>query len=252
MKLIFHTAQCGSSLLVSLLGTSNLHTYSEPSWTHAFIENNRVPDYIPSEKEVEDFVVKLPSGLCRLAPLTDKPKVFLYRELRDHIYRHLIKSCEFTGEGNWGDTPYYWKYANENRHPSLKKINPETNIQKLTFYWLNNVMWITESKNVRWVHSDTLFLNLKETTNEICEHLNIPPVTNFNLALYDVKRAGLKGRDIPLQEVDIRIENLYRRNIEQAVVNRPFRDSCKKVHETFNWAISQLDEKTLGKLNNLL
>jgi hypothetical protein len=245
MKYIFHTAQCGSSLLATLVGTVNYHTYSEPTWTHSLIRENLFPDsYAPFETETEkDYIVKLPSGLCCTAVLTIRPKVFLYRKFQDHIYRHLLK-----GE-HWPDINYFFEYETKHCHLAIKKLKPRSDIEKIAFFWLNNVLWVTEAVNVKWVHADDLFLNVETTMNEICKFFAIKPVQNFDMVRYDVKVAGLKGSDLPLKLIDIPPERLVRRNIKNSVVLRPFRDAYPRVAETLKWVETQLNDETLEKLS---
>jgi hypothetical protein len=246
MKYIFHTAQCGSSLLATLVGTVNLNTYSEPSWTHTLIKENLFPDsYAPFETE-KDYIVKLPSGLCCTAVLTERPKVFVYRKFQDHIYRHLLKGEE------WPDVNYFWEYETKHSHPDVKNIKPKTNIEKIAYFWLNNVLWLTESKNVLWLHSDDLFFNVTGTMDAVCDFLEIPRVTNYKMAKYDVKVAGLKGTDNPLKLIDIPAERLRKRKIEDSVVFRPFRDACPQVTDLVRWIESELSESALQRLSHLI
>ena len=74
---IFHTSQCGSTLLATLL-RGNKRTYSEPPWAcKATMEN------IFSAED--DTLVKYPSlatFACRLLP---GKKIFIYRDLKDHL-----------------------------------------------------------------------------------------------------------------------------------------------------------------------
>jgi hypothetical protein len=244
MKFIFHTAQCGSSLLVSLLGTVNHDTYSEPSWSHNLIKNNIFPEFYPCIPEEKDFIIKLPSGLCCTAPATLLvPKVFLYRRFQDHVYRHLVKG------NDWPDTEYFFEYESNHRHPSLEKFNPVTNIEKIAFFWLNDVLWMTETTNVKWVHADDLFLDLKNTLLDVCDFFKVSHIKSLNLANFDVKYAGLKGSDLPIAKIDILPESLYPRNIKNSVVLRPFRDACPRVAEILKWVENGLDEATIERLS---
>jgi hypothetical protein len=243
VKFIFHTAQCGSSLLVTLLGTSNYHTYSEPSWSHALIRENIFPDRY---EERDDVIVKLPSGLCCTATVTNSPKVFLYRKLKDHIYRHLLKGDD------WPDVNYFCEYESKHCHPETKSLNPETAIEKIVFFWLNDVLWMTESLNVFWLHADDLFLNVEQTMDKVCKFFTIPRVANYRMTKYDVKTAGLKGTDAPLKIINIPSDKLQRRDLKNSVVLRPFRDACPQVGELVSWVEDNLSSGTLKKLSHLI
>jgi hypothetical protein len=225
MRYILHTAQCGSSVLTALLGTVNYHTYSEPSWSHSFIRDNSFPPPFIFIDLPEEAIVKLPSGLCCSAPYISDPKVFIYRKFQDHIYRHLIK-----GE-YWPDTNYFFQYETEHSHPGIAHITPKTDIQKLAYFWLNDVLWVLESSNLLLVHADDLFLKTVETMGEICNFFQIDPVERYEVARYDVKQAGLKGSDEPTSKIFVPGDKLVYRDIKNSVVLKPFRDACPKVRE---------------------
>lgn len=243
MKYIFHTAQCGSSVLTALLGTVNYHTYSEPSWSHQIIKENLFPESYPSLENQKDFIVKLPSGLCCTSVATNDPKLFLYRKFKDHIYRHLIK-----GE-SWPDANYFYKYETDHAHPELRFVDPVTCIEKIAFFWLNDVLWLTEASNTFWVHSDDLFLKTSETLEKTCKFFDVDPIKSFGIIDYDVKQAGLKGSDFPIADIAISEENLLRRNIKNSVVLRPFRDACPQVAQTLKWIENSLDKTTIDRLS---
>lgn len=243
MKLIFHTAQCGSSLLTALVGTVNHHTYSEPSWSHSLISNNVFPDVF---EEKEGYIVKLPSGLCCTAVCTSSPKVFLFQKLQDHIYRHLLKGEE------WPDVNYFFEYETQHCHPELANVSPRSDIEKIIFFWLNDVLWITESSNVLWIHSNNLFSDPKKTLSKVCDFFELPEVTNFKMTRYDVKLAGLKGSDSPLKIIDIPAHQLHKRDIKNSVILRPFRDVCPEVKALIKWVEKTVNERTLQKLSHLI
>ena len=86
MNLIFHTSHCGSTLMTALLSTVVNDTYSEPGMTHEFIKNKQY-DLAFDYKLGQKTVVKLPSGLCHLAPQSKERGIFLYRNLKEHLIK---------------------------------------------------------------------------------------------------------------------------------------------------------------------
>jgi len=80
---ILHTSHSGSTLLAYLLSPL-AEVYSEPIWTHQMIQEKRSLQQIDS---MEGVIVKYPSGLCHLAPNIKGSKVFLYRNLGEHLLK---------------------------------------------------------------------------------------------------------------------------------------------------------------------
>jgi hypothetical protein len=248
MKCIFHTGQCASTLLTTLIGTVNHHTYSEPPWTHELIKQNLIPDsYAPFEgEEHKEHIVKFPSGLCATAPLSSREKVFIYRKYQDHIYRHVQKSEE------WPDIQYFYEYETSHLHPLLSNVKVNKGFEKLSLYWANNVLWVQESSDVMWIDTNDFCKDFELLTNKSCEFLEIPPVTDFSMAYWDVKTAGLKGSDQPLKLIDIDPSRMVRRNPHNGAVHPVFRDSHKKVAEMLDWFKSEINAETLQRLQSHL
>lgn len=244
MKCIFHTGQCASSLLTTLLGTVNHHTYNEPSWTHDLIKKNLFPNsYAPFEgEEHKEHIVKFPSGLCATAHLSSRQKVFIYRKYQDHVYRHIQKGEE------WPDIQYFYEYETSHLHPLLSNVKVASGFEKLSLYWANDVLWMQEASNVIWIDTNDFCKNFESHTAEVCEFFGIPPVTDFSMAHWDVKIAGLKGSDQPLKLIDIESSRMVRRNPRNGAVHPVFRDSHKRVAELTEWFKSELSDEAYQRL----
>lgn len=251
MKCIFHTGQAGSTLLVTLLGTSNRETYSEPGWTHELVKQNVFPrSYADFENDFPDAIVKVPSGICCTAPLSSRPKIFLYRKYRDHIYRIFVRMGPSDG---WKDAAYFFKYEKTHSHPLLTGMSDfQTDMKKLSFMWANNLLWLQDSKDVLWIDTNCFCKDLEKTTKKVCEFLGIPPVQDFSWSRWDVKAGGLLGRNEPLYQIDLHPPKLIRRNPENGAVHPVFRDSYQGVKDLTDWFISELPPKAYERLKEFI
>jgi hypothetical protein len=88
MNSIFHTSQCGSTLLGALLSKS-LPTKNEPEWSHKIAEQTNQLDFI-KQNASDNEIIKYPSVYCYLMPQIEGKKVF--------IYRYWCKIVEYNGE----------------------------------------------------------------------------------------------------------------------------------------------------------
>ena len=80
---IFHTSQCGSTLLATLLKEKKI-TYSEPPWSCRI-------DMLNILSAEDETIVKYPSFaslVCRILP---GKKVFIFRGLNDHLEKITSK-----------------------------------------------------------------------------------------------------------------------------------------------------------------
>lgn len=110
IKQIYHTSHCGSTLLISILKESS-SVYSEPFWTHQVIKHNS--NFFQFIDNYDDDIIKLPSGLCHFAHQINGKKIFLYRKLKQHLFKIL-----FQYRTHYID--YYYEYFRSNIHPSSK------------------------------------------------------------------------------------------------------------------------------------
>jgi len=186
---IYHVARCGSTLMTSLLSTV-YQAYSEPSWSASFLLG------IDPYKNMESFygsVVKFPSLTSCFETNFPGNKVFLYRPLAQHLCK--IKSVDpLWIENRLRKTDYILKKYN---HPAINWI-PKDKLDRVTYVWLCSVFRMLDSSNVLWITTNSFLEDKKETLKLVCNHFNIPEVTDFSLCDVNVKKSGLNGKDIPV------------------------------------------------------
>lgn len=199
---IYHTSHCGSTLMATLL-TGSAVVYCEPPWTQNILLNNDVQ----FPEDVGNIVIKFGSGWCPFSNNLPGKKVFLYRKLKQHLFK--IKSSYYMD--NIISTKY--EYHLNHCHSSIKEYQPKTHLEKIAFMWLNNVTWLKEVDNVLWLESNSFFKNKKETMDLVCDHFELNPVNNFELSNVYVKSFGLIGNENLINQVEIpnlgEVKSLY-------------------------------------------
>jgi hypothetical protein len=191
---IYHTSHCGSTLLVKLL-SEVISSYSEPSWCHKIINGENI-DFFEEIKKYDESLIKFPSGFCHFATHVDNKKVFLYRNLKNHLFKLLALDGDIHQYLN-----YYYDYFQFNIHPKLKGINFDDIGKKHVFLWANRIFWMMDSVNVIAVESNNFFNNKKDILDEICEFFEIKKVKNFSYINYNVKSVGMNRNDIEISNV---------------------------------------------------
>ena len=184
---IYHTSHCGSTLMATLLANSTT-VYCEPPWSSSLLNG---------ELELSNVTVKFGSGWCPFSNKLSGKKVFLYRKLKHHLFK--IKSSHYI------DSIISTKYEHHlnHCHPSLKKFQFKTDLEKIAFMWLNNVQWVKEVNDVLWIEANSFFENKKETMNQICNHFNLKQIKNYELSNVYVKSFGLIGNEKAINESEI-------------------------------------------------
>lgn len=228
---IYHTSHCGSTLLISLLRKS-IKSYSEPFWSHQVIRNEaNFFDNIYNYQN--DEVIKLPSGLCHFSHQTEGKKIFLYRQLK----QHLLKI--FSGY-NLEYIDFYYQYFQNNMHPSLKNIQFNTIEKQNIFLWANRIMWMSECTNSVWIESNKFLSNKKKFLDVICDYFQISKVIDIDLSNIDVKSIGMHHNDCDLNKVIPNFDNLVYVNSEYGIIldEECFNDN--RVYHSLEWAYKNL------------
>lgn len=198
---IFHTSHCGSTLMASLLKSSS-KVYTEPAWTHTFWNPNNRTVFNRMMKDYESgSVIKFPSPLCNYASNFPGKKIFLYRSLRRHVFKIKHLRFSYHSSGMRSIINNYYDYNVKNCHPTLREVSPETDLKKTVFMWANKIQWMSEVEDVLWIESNDFFSNKKETMDRVCEHFELPHVTDFSLASVYVKGIGMNHSDVQLDKV---------------------------------------------------
>jgi len=204
---IFHTSNCGSTLLATLLRNS-IETYSEPTWidkiylqkTDEFLReyNYEKWDDIIKRKKLfhkDNTLVKYPSYASFLSNMVSGKKIFLYRDLRDHMEK--ITSQD-KGNTLFRRISYHYEiFKLRNLYPDVK---PKNDIQKMAFVWAHHLLDISKSQNVLFLKSNDFFLHPIEIVNKVTKFFDITPVKDFDPLSFHVKKDFLR-RDEPLDEI---------------------------------------------------
>tara|TARA_Y100001958_G_scaffold79425_1_gene53619 strand:- start:30 stop:779 length:750 start_codon:yes stop_codon:yes gene_type:complete len=204
---IFHTSNCGSTLLATLLRNS-IETYSEPTWidkiylqkTDEFLReyNYEKWDDIVKRKKLfhkDNTLVKYPSYASFLSNVVSGKKIFLYRDLRDHMEK--ITSQD-KGNTLFRRISYHYEiFKLRNLYPDVK---PKNDIQKMAFVWAHHLLDISKSQNVLFLKSNDFFLHPIEIVNKVTKFFDITPVKDFDPLSFHVKKDFLR-RDEPLDEI---------------------------------------------------
>jgi len=210
---IFHTSNCGSTLLATLL-RFNIKTFSEPTWIdniylqkpNEFLKEynySRWDDIVKEKKLSHDdnTLIKYPSYASFLSNVVSGKKIFLYRDLRDHIEK--ITSFQKGSTMIRRLTYHYEIFKLRNLFPD---VNPENHRQKLAFVWAHHMFDISKSKNVLFIKSNDFFLHPIEIVDKVTKFFDIDSVKDFDPLSFHVKKDFLR-KDDPLDKINV----LYKR-----------------------------------------
>jgi hypothetical protein len=164
---IFHTSSCGSTLLACLLSKS-ISSYSEPDWVTEIFTYKDLNEKIERAKECHkpNTLVKYSSLVCEIAPHIEGKKVFLYRNLEDHIKKKQECGC------------------------IVGSVAHEAKL------WHKRFGYILDSDNVLFIEANHFFDNQQEVVKKVCDHFGIeyiPIEIDFH-----VKKAGYHHTNIPI------------------------------------------------------
>ena len=206
---IFHTSNCGSTLLATLL-RNNIKTFSEPTWidsiyplkTDDFLKeynNSKWDDIVKGKKLLHEdhTLVKYPSCTSFLSNVVSGKKIFLYRDLRDHIEKIMSKDKKSTKHRRL--SYHYEIFKLRNLFPHVK---PKNDRQKLAYVWAHHMFDISKSQNVMYLKSNDFFLHPKDTVNKVTKFFDINSVKDFDPLSFHVKRDFLR-KDDPLDKINV-------------------------------------------------
>jgi hypothetical protein len=207
------------------------------------ITNNRY-DFKFNVEDENHCVCKLPSGLCHTAAQNSVKKVFLYRNLGEH----LVKVYNFP-DYNASYLEHYFPYALNVRHPELKKLSLDTDIKKHIFMWANNILWLKDSLNVFWVKSSDFFNKIETITQDVCCFFEIPPVVNYSISTIHVKQAKLNKTEQPLSEIEIPPERKYFIGRKFGIIPKFVYEEDEEIMEGCDWLLQHVPSLTPYVLN---
>lgn len=227
---IYHTSHCGSTLLVSLLKDIT-SAYSEPFWSHQVIHYDI--DFFKNFDQYENGVIKLPSGLCQFAYQTQGKKVFLYRQLKQHLFKILSERRTYYID-------YYYSYFRKNIHPSLRSIEFDTIDKMNVFLWANRIMWISECSDISWIDANEFLANKKQTLDFVCEHFEIEKVVDIELADFHVKSIGMNHNNIELNKINLNMDDAIRVQSDFGIISDEVCYNNSDILELIKWTCDNL------------
>ena len=143
----------------------------------------------------DNTLVKYPSYASFLSNVVSGKKIFLYRDLRDHMEK--ITSQD-KGNTLFRRISYHYEiFKLRNLYPDVK---PKNDIQKMAFVWAHHLLDISKSQNVLFLKSNDFFLHPIEIVNKVTKFFDITPVKDFDPLSFHVKKDFLR-RDEPLDEI---------------------------------------------------
>jgi len=241
VKQIYHTSHCGSTLVATLLKDCGIPVYTEPEWTHLFFKPYYSPVFNRMMKKYDGSIIKFPSPLCNFSSHFPGEKIFLYRKLKHHLFK---RKTQISHDG----TPpiksiIAWSYGHHIKycHPSLSKINFDTDLKKHIFMWANQIQWMTDSNDILWVESNNFFKNKKETMDLVCDHLNLPHILDYSMANVYVKGIGMNHSDIELKNVVPQMENVRYLYPSFGVIEDELCDHDSEIQELMIWVKKNME-----------
>lgn len=196
MYSIFHTSQCGSTLLGALLSKS-LPTRNEPDWSHKIAEQTNPLEFV-KQNASDNEIIKYPSVYCYLMPQIEGKKVFVYRSLASHIKK--LKDSP--------DLVFHLNAMTPNLHRKTQGWDmgtTETTIQ--TLLWMDRCFWTIDSKDVLLINAQDLFEDQQKVAKKVCAHFGIEYVPiEIN---YDVKTAELNHTDNAIELDSVAVKSNF-------------------------------------------
>lgn len=186
MYSIFHTSQCGSTLLGALLSKS-IETSNEPAWSHTIHRQVKPIEFI-NQNTKKNEIIKFPSVYCYLMPQIKGKKIFLYRSLLSHINK-LSSGI---------DLEYHLSIIGNKAHKKTLEYYLEPTIENIqSLLWMDRCFWTMESENVLLINAKDLFADNQKVAKQACDFFNIEYIpVEVN---YDVKIANLNHTNEPIQ-----------------------------------------------------
>jgi hypothetical protein len=140
----------------------------------------------------ENTVIKFQSlSLMNPILLTGK-KVFLYRSLAQHLCK--IKTVEQL----WIHHRILILKDNIKQSGLKHNFNLTTNIDLIAYQWVCSIIEMLSHDDVLWIRSNDFFKNKKLVMEQVCNHFQLSPITDFSLANINVKKLELLGKNDPL------------------------------------------------------
>lgn len=189
---IYHVARCGSTLLTSLLSTVTT-AYCESSWAKSSFIG---VDPYKNIESVYGSVVKFPSIISCCPVDLPGEKIFLYRPLAQHLCKMKTVDQRWI-KSRLKTIDYIFKNHN---HPKLFEWKSKNDLDKITYMWLCSVFRMLDDPNILWIQTNDFLKEKQKTLDIVCNHFNLPQVTDLSLSEINVKKSGLNSKDTPVSD----------------------------------------------------
>ena len=195
---IYHTSHCGSTLLAYML-SNNCFVYNEPEWVVMMTSGGQDKMFMYDESQV----IKFTSYHTNLAKRFEGKKVFIYRNLEDHLewlsrnnHNYLIEEKQWPVD-----------YLLKNSHKSVKHLieKCDTDLKKFAFMWGNAFALIKEARDVMYINSKDFFLDKEGIVKKVLSHFNIEEkekTYDVNTYVKDIRILGEDLNNNPMTKID--------------------------------------------------
>ena len=227
MKFLFHTSHCGSTYLASLLSKS-IPTFTEPYWS----------DSLNILKNEKNYLVKLPSRFCYFSVNLNNKKIFLYRNLKNHLQKVKNLDSQMVFNDFYMNINIMLRNLNYKSQKITFFERPEKILDDIAYLWVDRVNWIIDSKNTLIIKTNDLFTDLEKNLKKISNFLEIeyvPVEINFN-----VKKYGLNHQNKPLNIIENITRDRY--NKDQNFLEYFFDEEIEYISDKIKKKFSYLEE----------
>ena len=170
---IFHTSQCGSTLLATLLKEKR-RTYSEPPWACRVDMKN----IFSAEDET---IVKYPSFSSLACRVFRGKKIFIFRRLQDHLEKIISKPSAMKNHLSF-HYPFFKNIRN-----LFPKLDADNDLKKLAFVWSHIYLDAFYSQEVIFIDANDFFLEPIVTLQRITDFFDFSPVEDLEPLEFYVK-----------------------------------------------------------------
>ena len=183
---IFHTSQCGSTLLATLLKEKK-RTYAEPQWSR----NVDMANIFSAEDET---IVKYPSFASLACRVLTGKKIFIFRRLKDHLEKITSKPTSMKMHLSFH---YPFNRSIRNLFPNLVLDN---DLKKLAFVWAHMYLDAYYSQNILFIDANDFFLDPIISLKKITDFFNFDTVEDLEPLKFHVKN-DFNAKENQLDEI---------------------------------------------------
>ena len=183
---IFHTSQCGSTLLATLLREKK-RTYAEPPWS------NKV-DMLKILSAEDETIVKYPSFASLACGVLPGKKVFIFRRLKDHLEKITSKPTAMKKHLS-KFFPFYQNVRN-----LFPNVIVDNDLKKLAYIWAHMYLDAYYSQNILFIDANEFFLEPIISLRKVTEFFNFAAVEDLEPLKFYVKKDFL-AKETQLDEI---------------------------------------------------